>query len=126
MNKSRYLIIKDLHLLKMCFRLQHLEEKKNQIFNNIKGIEEKICEENNELEKYRSDRNKYQQNIQQIEALKGRIKIAESSIKKMEEERKSIDNIKAECTKEIKVFFYLKSLCFTFRILYILEICIYF
>lgn len=82
-----------------------MQEKKNQILIDIKEEEDKILEETKELEKYRSDRNKYQQNIQSIQALKSRICIATKKIEQLEMERTSIDNIKATCTKEIKVCF---------------------
>ncbi|XP_014480265.1 PREDICTED: structural maintenance of chromosomes protein 5 [Dinoponera quadriceps] len=96
-------IVLDKYKLQMVQqRLQNLQQSKNQIVSDIKRIEDQIREENNKLEKYRSDRNKYQQNMQQIEALQSRIRMAESSIMKMEKERTSIDNIKAECTEEIK------------------------
>lgn len=82
-----------------------MQEKKNQILIDIKQEEDKICEETKELEKYRTDRNKYQQNIQHIQALKSRIRIATNKIEQLEMDRTSIDNIKAACAKEIKVFF---------------------
>lgn len=83
-------------------RLKNLQENMNQISIHIKEKEDKICVETKELDKYRSDRNKYQQNIQQIQALQGRIRIADKKIKQLETERTSVDNIKAACTKEIK------------------------
>lgn len=82
-----------------------MQEKKNQILIGIKQEEDKICEETKEIEKYRTDRNKYQQNIQHIQALKSRIRIAANKIEQLEMDRTSIDNIKSACTKEIKVFF---------------------
>ncbi|XP_050458298.1 structural maintenance of chromosomes protein 5 [Cataglyphis hispanica] len=83
-------------------RLTNLQEKKNQILIDIKQEEDKICEETKEIEKYRTDRNKYQQNIQHIQALKSRIRIAANKIEQLEMDRTSIDNIKSACTKEIK------------------------
>lgn len=82
-----------------------MQENKNQILIHIKEIEEKICEETKILDEYRSNRNKHQQNIQHIQALKSRIHIAADKIKQMETARTSIEDIKAACTKEIKVFF---------------------
>lgn len=105
MDKDNY-TIRNLYLLNIYFRLQVLEEKKHQILNKIKETENMMLEENNQLEKYRFDRNKYQQIIQQIETLKGRIRMTETNIKNIEKERTSIDNIKATYTKEIKVSFY--------------------
>jgi uncharacterized protein YydD (DUF2326 family) len=80
-----------------------LQEKKNQILIYIKETEDQICEETKQLDKYRADRNKYQQNIQQIQALKSRIRIAADKIKQMEMDRTSIGDIRAACIKEIKV-----------------------
>lgn len=93
-------------MIYICFRLKNLQENMNQISIHIKEKEDKICVETKELDKYRSDRNKYQQNIQQIQALQGRIRIADKKIKQLETERTSVDNIKAACTKEIKVLFF--------------------
>ncbi|XP_071634268.1 structural maintenance of chromosomes protein 5 [Temnothorax longispinosus] len=83
-------------------RLQKLQEMKSQKLNHIKEIEDEISEETKALEEYRTKRNKYQQNIQHIQALKSRIHMAENKIKQMEMARTSIENIKATCTKEIK------------------------
>jgi len=80
-----------------------LQEKKNQILIYIKETDDKICEETKQLDKYRADRNKYQQNIQQIQALKSRIRIAADKIKQMEIDRTSIDDIRAAYNKEIQV-----------------------
>ncbi|XP_072759051.1 structural maintenance of chromosomes protein 5 [Anoplolepis gracilipes] len=83
-------------------RLKNLQEKRNQILIDIKEEEDKIKEETKELDKYRTDRNKYQQNIQQIQALKSRIRIAINKIEQLEMDQMSIDNIKVACNKEIK------------------------
>lgn len=71
----------------------------------VKEIEDKISEETKGLNECRTNRNKCQQNIQQIQALKSRINIATDKIKQMEMARTSIEDIKATYTKEIKVFF---------------------
>lgn len=68
-------------------------------------MQDKICKQTEDLDKCRSDRNKYQQNIQSIQALKSRIRIAEDKVKQMEMDRTSIENIKRSCVTEIKVFF---------------------
>lgn len=82
-----------------------MQEKKSQNLIQIKEIEDKIREENQTLDEYRANRNKYQQNVQQIQALKSKIHITEGKIKQLEMDRTSIEDIKATCTKEIKVFF---------------------
>ncbi|XP_012530407.1 structural maintenance of chromosomes protein 5 [Monomorium pharaonis] len=89
-------------LQKLQERLQNFQEKRDQIAIQIKEIETKMHEETKALDEYRASRKKYQQNIQNIQALKSRIHIAENKIKQMETERMSIDDIKATCTKEIK------------------------
>lgn len=82
-------------------------------------MEDKIHEETKALDEYRANRNKYQQNIQQIQALRTRIHIAEDKIKQMEMSRMNIDDIKAACTKEIKVcFFFFNSMSY-FKNLYL-------
>jgi len=91
-----------------------LQEKKNQIVIHIKEIEDKIHEETKALDEYRTSRNKYQQNIQHIQALKSRIHIATDKIKQLEMGRMSIDDIKATYTKEIKVFFFLTIIVYHF------------
>lgn len=90
----------------MFYRLQNLQEKKSQISIRSKEIEDKIKEETKVLDEFRANRNKYQQNIQHIQALKSRIHIATDKIKQMELARMSVEDIKATHTKEIKVFFF--------------------
>ncbi|XP_015433616.1 PREDICTED: structural maintenance of chromosomes protein 5 [Dufourea novaeangliae] len=90
-------------LLKIEEKLKLLKERKNNAFNKIKEIEEQICEHNKELDKYRANRNKQQQDLQQIQALKSRISMVERKIMTLQNERTSIDKIKESTTKEIKV-----------------------
>lgn len=103
-----------------------MQEKKNQISIHVKEMEDKIHEETKALDEYRANRNKYQQNIQQIQALRSRIHIAEDKIKRMEMSRMNIDDIKAACTKEIKVcFFFFNSMPYYLQKLVPNKICIY-
>ncbi|KYQ56942.1 Structural maintenance of chromosomes protein 5 [Trachymyrmex zeteki] len=83
-------------------RLQNLQEKKNEISINIKEIEEKLHLKTKALDEYRANRNKCQQNVQHIQALKSRIHIAENKIRQLEMGRMNIDDIKATYTNEIK------------------------
>ncbi|KAG5329555.1 SMC5 protein, partial [Acromyrmex charruanus] len=83
-------------------RLQNLQEKKNKISINIKEIEEKLHLKTKTLDEYRANRNKCQQNVQHIQALKGRIHIAEDKLRQLEMGRMNIDDIKATYTNEIK------------------------
>jgi len=82
-----------------------LQEKKNEISINIKEIEEKLHLKTKTLDEYRANRNKCQQNVQHIQALKGRIHIAEDRLRQLEIGRMNIDDIKATYTNEIKVCF---------------------
>ncbi|RLU20141.1 hypothetical protein DMN91_006747 [Ooceraea biroi] len=102
-NAMLSIVLDKSRLQRIQERLQSLQEKRNCVLLHIKETEDKICEETKELDKYRADRNKYQQNIQQIQALKGRLRIVAGKIKQMETDRTSIDDIKAACIKEIKV-----------------------
>ncbi|XP_025994604.1 structural maintenance of chromosomes protein 5 [Solenopsis invicta] len=101
-NGMLSIILDKSKLQKLQERLQHLQEKKNQIAIYIKETEAKINEETKALDEYRASRNKYQQNIQHIQALKSRIHIAADKIKQMEMDRMNIDDIKKACTKDIK------------------------
>ncbi|XP_071557366.1 structural maintenance of chromosomes protein 5 [Temnothorax nylanderi] len=101
-NGMLSIVLDKAKLQKLQERLQELQEMKSQTLNHIKEIEDEISEETKALEEYRTNRNKYQQNIQHIQALKSRIHIAEGKIKQMEMDRMSIENIKATCTKDIK------------------------
>lgn len=97
--------LKTQNCLCLCFRIQALQKQKNDLLSLIKEAEDKIQEETGEVDKYRAERSKYQQHLQHITALQSRIRIAEDKIKQMEEDRTSVDDIKAACTKEIKVCF---------------------
>lgn len=103
-----------------------MQERRNQISIHVKEMEDKIHEETKALDEYKAKRNKYQQNIQQIQALRSRICIAADKIKQMEMGRMNIDDIKTACTKEIKVcFFFFNSISYYFQKLVRNKICIY-
>lgn len=89
--------------------MKSLKEAKNVTFDKIKQIQEQICEYNKELDKYRSIRNKQQQDYQQIQGLKSKISIIERKIRDLENERCSIEKIKESSIKEIKVLLYSKE-----------------
>ncbi|KAL0107255.1 hypothetical protein PUN28_015650 [Cardiocondyla obscurior] len=89
-------------LQKLQERLRKLQENKNQTLSYIKEMEDKIREETNILDEYRANKNKFQQNIQNIQALKSRIHIATDKIKQLETAHTNIEDIKALYTKEIK------------------------
>ncbi|XP_076229234.1 structural maintenance of chromosomes 5 isoform X2 [Nomia melanderi] len=90
-------------LLKIEEKLKSLKEAKSVVFDQINQIQEQICEHNKELDKYRSIRNKHQQDFQQIQGLKSKISIIERKIRDLENERCSIEKIKESSIKEIKV-----------------------
>ena len=90
-------------LVKIEEKLKILREKKNNVFNEVKQIEDQIGEQNKEFDKYRADRNKYQQSLHQIQALKSRISMVERKIADLQNERTSIDKIKEATTNDIKV-----------------------
>lgn len=70
----------------------------------MKEIEEKMCTENKQLDIYRETRTKYQHNIQQIQALRNRISIANKKIEILENERTSREEIIEMHNKKIQVF----------------------
>ena len=90
-------------LVKIENKLKILREKKNNVFNEMKQIEDQIGEQNKEFDKYRADRNKYQQSLHQIQTLKSRISMVEQKIADLQNERTSIDKIKEATTNDIKV-----------------------
>ncbi|KAK2582225.1 hypothetical protein KPH14_004573 [Odynerus spinipes] len=83
-------------------RLKSYAEKKEEIINTIKETEEKMYKENEQLDKYRAARTKYQQDIQQIQVLRNRISIINKKIESLENERTSRDEIIAAHNKEIQ------------------------
>ncbi|XP_076749456.1 structural maintenance of chromosomes 5 isoform X2 [Xylocopa sonorina] len=94
-DKSRVLNIEE--------KLKVLREKKSDVLNKVKKIDEEVYEINEELEKYRAKRNKYQQDLQQIQTLKSRMSMAQKKIEDLQNERTSIERIKESFTKNIKV-----------------------
>ncbi|XP_076169145.1 structural maintenance of chromosomes 5 isoform X2 [Ptiloglossa arizonensis] len=90
-------------LLKIEEKLKILRETNNSIFKNIEQIQEQIREHNKELDKYRANRNKDHQNLQQVQALKSRISMIEKKIVNLQNERTSINKIRETSTNEIKV-----------------------
>ena len=74
------------------------------MINKVKQLDEQACEQNKELDEIRASRNKHQQNLQQIQALKSRISMVQKKILDLQNERTSVEKIKESSTKEIKVF----------------------
>ncbi|KAI4489641.1 hypothetical protein M0802_010900 [Mischocyttarus mexicanus] len=83
-------------------RLKVLMERKEKTLSEIKQLEEIVSVENKKLNKYREDRTKYQQNIQQIKALQNRILMAYKKIENLKNERTSKENIVAAYNKHIQ------------------------
>lgn len=90
------------------FRLRILKERKSNVFNKIKQIDEQIHEQNKELDEYRINRNKYQQDLQQIQTLKSRISMIQKKIVDLQNERTSIEKIQESSANEIKVLLNIK------------------
>lgn len=95
-------------LLKFFFRLRILKERKSNVFNKIKQIDEQVHEQNKELDEYRISRNKYQQDFQQIQTLKSRISMIQKKIVDLQNERTSIEKIQESSANEIKVLLNIK------------------
>ncbi|XP_035736266.1 structural maintenance of chromosomes protein 5-like [Vespa mandarinia] len=83
-------------------RLNLLEGKREEVLRNVKEFEEKMCKENKQLDIYRETRTKYQHNLQQMQALRNRISIADKKIKILENERTSREDIIAMHNKKIQ------------------------
>ncbi|XP_015177763.1 PREDICTED: structural maintenance of chromosomes protein 5 [Polistes dominula] len=89
-------------LQQMEKRLKMLIEKKEEILSRINEINETLTTENKKLDKYREDRTKYQQTMQQIQTLRNRISIVSQKIEKLENERTSKEDIIATYNKHIQ------------------------
>lgn len=85
-----------------------LKERKSNVFNKIKQIGEQVHEQNKELDEYRISRNKYQQDLQQIQTLKSRISMIQKKIVDLQNERTSIEKIQESSANEIKVLLNIK------------------
>lgn len=85
-----------------------LKERKSNVFNKIKQIDEQVHEQNKELDEYRISRNKYQQDLQQIQTLKSRISMIQKKIVDLQNERTSIEKIQESSANEIKVLLNIK------------------
>lgn len=83
-------------------RLKQLRDKRNDVINQIKKLEEQICEQSKIQDTYRTERNKYQQSLQNIQALKSRLTMAQKKIENLQNERTSIEEIQRATTNEIK------------------------
>ncbi|XP_043507403.1 structural maintenance of chromosomes protein 5 isoform X1 [Frieseomelitta varia] len=95
LDRSRMLNIEE--------KLKALQERRNTVINKVKQLDEQAYEQNKELDEIRASRNKHQQNLQQIQALKSRISMVQKKILDLQNERTSIDKIKESSTKEIKI-----------------------
>lgn len=68
----------------------------------MQEFESQIQEENKQLNDYRNIRTNYQQKIAQIEALKSKIRMAAETIKKLQENRTSVEEIEEMYKSEIQ------------------------
>lgn len=85
-----------------------LREKKNKESNKLKQLDEQVHEQNKELDKIKATRNKYQQDLQQIQTLKSKIYIVEKKVVDLQNGRTTVEEIKESSTKEIKVLLKIK------------------
>lgn len=85
-----------------------LREKKNKESNKLKQLDEQVHEQNKELDKIKATRNKYQQDLQQIQTLKSKIYIVEKKVVDLQNGRTTVEEIKKSSTKEIKVLLKIK------------------
>lgn len=85
-----------------------LREKKNKESNKLKQLDEQLHEQNKELDKIKATRNKYQQDLQQIQTLKSKIYIVEKKVVDLQNGRTTVEEIKESSTKEIKVLLKIK------------------
>lgn len=85
-----------------------LREKKNKESNKLKQLDEQVHEQNKELDKIKATRNKYQQDLQQIQTLKSKIYIVEKKVVDLQNGRTTVEEIKISSTKKIKVLLKIK------------------
>lgn len=85
-----------------------LREKKNKESSKLKQLDEQVHEQNKELDKIKATRNKYQQDLQQIQTLKSKIYIVEKKVVDLQNGRTTVEEIKKSSTKEIKVLLKIK------------------
>lgn len=85
-----------------------LREKKNKESNKLKQLDDQVHEQNKELDKIKATRNKYQQDLQQIQTLKSKIYIVEKKVVDLQNGRTTVEEIKESSTKEIKVLLKIK------------------
>ncbi|XP_012286301.1 structural maintenance of chromosomes protein 5 isoform X2 [Orussus abietinus] len=83
-------------------RLRAIAERKTVITKNLKEIEEKIENANKQLQEQRDLRAQCQNKIQNIEALKSRINVADIKIQTLQRERTTIEEIRKKHKIEIQ------------------------
>lgn len=83
-------------------KLTSLRERKKTVIIRVKALEEQICEKRKTEDKDRTERNKYQQSLQNIQGLKSRLAIADRKIENLQNERTSIEEIQQATTNKIK------------------------
>ncbi|XP_066599274.1 structural maintenance of chromosomes protein 5 isoform X2 [Prorops nasuta] len=82
--------------------IQQLQRGNESIKEQVIELEEKVDLENKELQKYRDLRNKYQQESQQIQALKSQATVILNKIKELKKGKIEIMQIKSDFLKQRK------------------------
>lgn len=83
-------------------RMNQLKAQRDEVGREIREFETQINQANGELNEYRNKRTNFQQKIAQIETLRSKIRFAAENIKKLQEERISIEDIEAMYKSEIQ------------------------
>ncbi|XP_051166122.1 structural maintenance of chromosomes protein 5 [Leptopilina boulardi] len=83
-------------------RINQLKQDKEEVAEEIREFETQISHANGQLIEYRNIRTNYQQKIGQIETLRSKIRMAGENIRKLQENRISIEEIQAMYKSEIQ------------------------
>lgn len=85
-------------------------KEKIEMFNKqAQELNQAVKEVNDQVEKLRPKRDSYQQKLQTIEMVKRKIQMREERLKKLMNERTTVENINAESNKKIQVS--IKMMC---------------
>ena len=102
-NNIKVKIIIHLILMRPLFRINLLKTEKQGLAGQIEEFENQIKEANQQMVEYRNVRTRCQQNIQQIQALRSRIRMSDEKIKEFQQDRTSIEEIQAIYKTKIQV-----------------------
>lgn len=80
-----------------------MNTNRERVAADMKAVEAKLRQANAELDELRAAKQLAQRNAQTIQSLNSRISIAEKKIKALQEERTSVEDIKAASARQIQV-----------------------